>query len=71
VSSWETTAATYTWRCWLAFEVRPGITATRNLGSHWRALAESCRGADGRIDGSVFEFWMDMILDHSHTSGEA
>lgn len=46
------------WRVWRAFESDP----VRDDSSLWRALAESCRKANGRIDGVEFEYWVDILL---------
>lgn len=53
------------WRVWLAFEVRPGITvaSTADRSEIWRGLAESCRGTDGRIDSSEFARWLDVLTE--------
>jgi len=54
------------WRVWLAFEVRPGITAasTADRSAIWRGLAESCRGVDGKIDSAEFARWLDVLTEH-------
>jgi hypothetical protein len=61
------------WRVWQAFEVRPGITllSEQDRSRHWRALVESCRGSDGRIDASEYERWLDCFLEHAHLWGYA
>jgi len=52
------------WRVWLAFEVRPGITAAFTADrSIWRGLVESRRGADGKIDSAEFARWLDVLTD--------
>jgi len=59
----------YYWRVWLAFEVKPGITRTHV--SHWRALTEACRGADGMVDRAEREYWAAFLIDNVHMWGEA
>lgn len=63
----------YCWRVWLAFEVRPGITiqSTQDKSEHWRGLAESCRGPDGKIDADAFDGWLACFIEHAHLWGEA
>lgn len=50
------------WRVWRAFEGEP----ERDYAPLWRALAESCRDAAGRIDGVEFDRWVQTFLDHDH-----
>jgi hypothetical protein len=61
------------WRVWLAFEARPGITllSTRDTSKLWRALFESCRGHDGKVDVVEFERCLDLMVDYSHAWGAA
>ncbi len=62
----------YGWRVWLAFELRPGITASVvDRSAVWRGLADSCRAADGRIDAAEFTRWMDCIVERVHLWGQA
>jgi hypothetical protein len=61
------------WRVWLAFEVRPGITAgaLRDDRALWRPLAASCRTPDGKLDATEFDRWLDCLTDRPHAWGHA
>lgn len=61
------------WRCWLAFEVRPGITrrAPQDGVVRSRALFESCRLPDGRIDPTEFARWTDVLVEYGYQWGQA
>jgi hypothetical protein len=61
------------WRVWLAFERRPGITIDfgQDRALHWRELAESCRGSDGKIDAVEFDRWMTVMIELGHLWGYA
>lgn len=54
--------APWTWRVWRAFDREP----LRDHSKLWRALAESCRDVNGRIDGVEFDRWVQIILDNDH-----
>lgn len=61
------------WRVWFAFEERPGVIRGRHQDRRdtWRALAESCRQSDGRIDSCEYMRFLDVMVEHSHLWGEA
>lgn len=61
----------YGWRAWLAFEARPGITLSSTRETDFRALIESCRGPDGKVDAVECERWVDLVVDYSHAWASA
>ena len=61
------------WRVWLAFETRPGITITsmQDKTTLWRSLVEACRDSSGRINRDEYMYWMTFLVEHAHLWGEA
>jgi hypothetical protein len=60
-------------RVWLAFESAPGATigSLRDATGCWVALADACRGRDGKIDVAEFGRWVNCLVEHSHSWGSA
>ena len=48
------------WRVWIAFD----RDRDRCNSALWRALAEACRGLDGRIDAAELDRWIDVLVWH-------
>lgn len=61
------------WRYWFAFETRPGVMIASgiDLAKHWRALADSCRGTDGKLDKVEYSSLVEFLVEHSHLWGRA
>lgn len=56
------------WRVWLAFEVRPGVSAwsLRDDTDLYRALRGACRRPNGKLDVQEYERWLDWFFDNAH-----
>lgn len=61
------------WRVWFAFEAKPGVPVSnsKNRTHLWGALAESCRGSNGKIDPVEYDCWLQCFIDHEHLWGDA
>lgn len=46
------------WSVWRAFD----HDRERCDGALWKALAEACRGADGKIDRDLFDHWCEGLV---------